>query len=186
MRLLNNPFLYLVTVFLLTSLSCNSPADGKAAANAMPVAPYFSLADYFNQEATRLQQINPEIVKTVSKNGDEEQRKIRVANWKEEFALFIDADINKSAWQHSYRVDSTSTSLTYTSIDSTLRTKAIRLEKSETGAVIHVRVTNRVNNMLYQTDEQLDYYVDSLYRIIKAQHVRIIGKSHYTVTGKWL
>lgn len=186
MRLLNKPFLYLVTVLLLSSLSCNSPDNGEATAAATRAAPYFSLADYFGREAARLQQINPEIEKTVSKNGDEEQKKIRVANWNEEFSLFIDADINKPAWLNSYQVDSTGTSITYTSTDSTLRTKAIRLEKSETGAVTHIRVTNRVDNMLYQTDEQLDYYVDSLYRIIKVQQVRILGKSHYTVTGEWL
>src|SRR5690606_13810786 len=126
---------------------------------------YFSLADYFNSEATRLQQVHPEIIKTVSKDNDEEQRKIRIADWKEEFALFIDADINKPAWQNSYRTDSTDTSITYSSIDSTLRTKAIHVERSTAGTLTHIQITNQVSNMLYQTGEQLDYYPDSMYRI---------------------
>lgn len=124
--------------------------------------------------------------KTVAKDDAEEQKNIRVADWKKEFTLFIDADINKPAWQSSYRVDSTGSAVTYTSTDSTLRTKEIHIAKSDEGTVTHIRVINQVNNMLYQTNEQLDYYVDSLYRISKQQDVRIIGKSHYTVTGEWL
>src|SRR5690606_2904214 len=116
----------------------------------------------------------------------DERKKIHVADWKSEFALFIDADINKPAWQNNYRVDSTGSSVTYTPIDSTLRAKEIRIEKTDSGTVTHVRVINQVSNMLYQTNEQLDYYVDSLYRITKQQHVLVIGESHYTVTGEWL
>ncbi|MEC3880414.1 hypothetical protein [Parapedobacter sp. 10938] len=171
------------TMLLLAS-SCDSKiGDGST---ALQETYYFSLADYFHQEATRLQQHNPEIIKTVAKDGTEEQKAVRVADWKKEFTLFIDADINKPAWQNSYRVSRDGLTVTYTSIDSTLRTKEIRVEKSNAGTVTQIHVTNQVRNMLYTTKEQLDYYVDSLYRITKQQQVRVIGKSHYTVTGEWL
>jgi len=183
MRRLNIPFVYSATVLLMTLSSCS---DSERVSNALHTAPYFSLAEYFEKEAARLQQHNPEIIKTAAKNGEDERKKIHVADWKSEFALFIDADINKPAWQNSYRVDSTGSSVTYTPIDSTLRTKEIRIEKTDSGTVTHVRVINQVSNMLYQTNEQLDYYVDSLYRITKQQHVLVIGESHYTVTGEWL
>ena len=162
--------------------SCSNPDSIPATRSAEP---YFSLAEYFNSEAVRLQEANPEIDKTVSKNGQQESKRINVADWQKELALFIDADINKPAWQHSYRIDSTATSVTYTSTDPKLRTTAIHVEKSEDGAITHIRVVNQVANMLYQTDEQLDYYADSLYRIAKQQHVRIIGDSNYTITGEW-
>src|SRR5690606_5344233 len=113
MRILNKPLAYLAIASLPAFFSCNG--DGDVSAAVTRPEPYFSLAGYFGGEATRLQHRNPEIVKTVSKNGDEEQRRIRVADWKDEFGLFIDADINKPAWQNSYRVDSTDTSVTYTS-----------------------------------------------------------------------
>ncbi len=184
LRRLNIHFAY-VTVFLLALSSCGNP-ERVSNASTPHSTPYFSLADYFEREAARLQQRNPEIIKTVTKNRDAEQKKIHVVDWRKEFALFIDADINKPAWQSSYRVDSTGSYITYTRTDSTLRTKELRVKKSDSGTVTHVRVTNQVGNMLYQTEEQLDYYVDSLYRIMKQQHVRIIGESHYTVTGEWL
>lgn len=186
MRQFNIPLIYgaVVATVLLGLSSCNADPEGNL--KAPRSAAYFSLADYFEKEAVRLNKQNPTIVKTVAKNGVEEQQEINIAYWKKEFALFIDADINKPAWQNSYRVDSTAFSVTYTATDSTLRTKEIRVDKSDTGTVTHIHVSNQVNNMLYTTDEQLDYYVDSLYRIIKDQRVRIIGKSHYTVTGEWL
>ncbi len=147
--------------------------------------PYFSLADYFGQEAMRLQELNPDIIKTVAKNGEGERKEIRGLDWQKEFALFIDADINKPAWQNSYRVDSTESSLTYKSIDPKLRTAEITVEKYGDGAVKHIHIVNSVSNMLYQTEETLDYYPDSLYRIDKQQQVQVIGESRYTVTGEW-
>lgn len=172
------------TLLLLPLWACDDTSDTLTAPGAAPNN-YFSLANYFGQEADRLQQNNLQIVKTVSRNGESEKKQIQVTDWRDEFALFIDADINKPAWQNSYRVDSTGSSLTYTSIDPKLRTKEVRVEKSDTGTVTHIQVTNHVSNMLYQTDEQLDYYADSLYRINKQQKVRVIGESQYTIVGEW-
>lgn len=179
----NLRFAYVTYMVLALSMwSCDDP---DSAAGTLHTTPYFSLADFFSEEASKLQQSNPEIFKTVAKNGEQEEKRIQVADWRSEFALFIDADINKPAWRNSYQVDSVGSSVTYTSTDPALRTKEIRVDTSPTGAVKHIRITNQASNMLYQTDEQLDYYVDSIYRIEKHQQVRIIGKSHYTITGEW-
>ena len=184
MRQLTPLLAFGATLVLLAVSSCGTSTERTSTTLQSP--PYFSLADYFGKEATRLQQQRPRISKTVMKNDAEEQQHIYVADWNKEFALFIEADINKPAWQNSYLVDSVGLSVTYTSVDSALRTAEILVERSETGAVTHIHVTSRVSNMLYQSNEQLDYYVDSLYRITKTQDVRFIGKSHYTVTGEWL
>ncbi|WP_449047388.1 hypothetical protein [Parapedobacter sp.] len=181
---LNKPFAYGAALLLLTMSSCSSDS-GSRSVQSQPT-PYFSLAEYFEKEAARLQQHNPEIIKTVAKDGAEERKTIHVVDWKKELALFMDADINKPAWRNSYRVNRDGLSVTYTSTDSALRTRKIRVERSDEGTVTHIHVTNQVSNMLYKTSEQLDYYVDSLYRITKQQHVRIIGKSHYAVAGEWL
>ncbi|WP_090603126.1 hypothetical protein [Parapedobacter koreensis] len=167
-------------MLLAANASCSNP-DGSQSISSQNV--YFSLGDYFTQEADRLQQRAPDIAKTVSKNGETESRDTRIGNWKNELELFIDSDINKPAWQHSYRIDSTATSLTYTSLDPALRTEQIRIEKDANDDINRIHIVNRVNNMLYQTNEQLDYYPDSLYRIIRKQQVRIIGASSYTVNG---
>ncbi|WP_257670621.1 hypothetical protein [Parapedobacter tibetensis] len=168
-----------VVAIMLSAISCTT--DDVQVANH--VKPYFSLEDYFQQEASRLQQLAPSISKMVSKNGETESHDIQIDNWESELALFIDSDINKAAWQSSYKIDSTMTSLVYTSLDPELRTEQITVEKGDDGTIKHIGVSNRIKNMLYQTDEQLDYYPDSLYRITKQQHVRIIGESNYLVAG---
>ncbi|WP_262248263.1 hypothetical protein [Parapedobacter soli] len=186
MRWLNTTsWRYLIAAVPMLLTSCGDAGDASGAA-IRPETNYFSLTDYFDREAERLQQINPEITKTVAKSGDSESKNIRVTDWKGEFALFTDADINKPAWQNSYRIDSTASSVKYTATDPTLRTKEILVEKSDDGTITHIRITNQVDNMLYHTDEQLDYYTDSLYRIDKKQRVRVIGESHYTISGRFI
>jgi len=170
----------LACTVLVWGLSCSRRSDTPSTGHAES---YFSLADYFSKEATRLQQFAPTVAKTVTKNGEAEHRMLRIDNWQNELALFIDSDINKPAWQNSYRVDSTATSVTYTSRDPELRTERIIVEKRPDGTVNHIRVVNRVSNMLYQTEERLDYHPDSAYQLVKRQWVRFIGESHYTISG---
>ncbi len=145
--------------------------------------PYFSLEDFFLNEANRLTKLVTAVEKTVSRNGTSEKKRVQIDDWKNELALFIDSDINKPAWQNSYRIDSTEYSLSYTSVDPELRTQKITIDKYESGLVKHIAIINRAGNMLYQTAEQLDYYPDSLYQINKQQQVRFIGDSQYSVRG---
>lgn len=175
--------LFFYGVFLLLVMSCTGADKAGDVRNANRSLPFFGIEAYFNGEATRLQHLNPRIVKSVSKNGDTERREIQIDNWKNELTLFIESEINKPAWRTSYRADSLDTVITYTSLDPALRTQRIDIKKHGDGSVKNISIHNRVTNMLYQSDELLDYYPDSLYRINKRQHVRIIGESHYTVSG---
>ncbi|MBK1441986.1 hypothetical protein JHJ32_18455 [Parapedobacter sp. ISTM3] len=170
----------LLCAFSVWVISCTGSADVQSDSQT---SPYFGLEAYFNSEATRLQERAPTVTKTVSKNGETETHDVRIGNWQNELALFIESDINKPAWQHSYQVDSTASLLTYTAIDPDLRTEQITVEKDTNGHIKRIRIVNKVQNMLYQTGEQLDYYPDSLYRIIRKQRVQIIGESNYAVSA---
>jgi hypothetical protein len=176
-----------IRIILVASAALGLAAACESSAEGEPVtaenASYFSLSDYFHGEASRLQQQYPEIRKTVSKNGESESRNVGIPDWADELALFIESDINKPAWRNSYRADSAHTSIVYVSTDSGLRTQRIEIQKNEDGTVASISITNKAENMLYSTDERLDYYPDSLYRIAKQQRVRVIGDSDYIVTG---
>lgn len=171
-------------LLLALAVSC-APPGGTATATA-DSKPYFSLEDFFSAEISRLQQRLPEIAKTATKNGESETETVQLRNWANELALFVDSDINKSAWQHSYRIDSTANAIRYSSLDSTLRTQQVLIEKNTSGVVKYVGIRNRVKNALYQSDEQLDYYPDSLYRIGKRQQIVLIGENTYEITGSFL
>jgi len=174
-------YFFLAFVGSAGSFSCTG--SNNTAPTSGTQTSYFSLQDYFLREADRLSRSAPKVDKTVSRNGASESKRVQIDDWKNELALFIDSDINKPAWQKSYRIDSTKHSLVYTCVDPELRTQKITIEKHENGKVKHIAIINQSGNMLYQTAEQLNYYPDSLYQINKQQLVRFIGDSRYSING---
>ena len=173
----------LIGVCLSFAAACSAPQTDRAATSSSGAPVYFSLENYFRSESARLQQSAPVVTKVVIKNDDRESRDIQIDNWQNELMLFVDSDINKPAWQHSFQTDSSATTTVYNSIDPKLRTKQIKIEKNVNGAITHIYIHNSDENMLYTSSEELDYFPDSLYRINKKQRVAIIGENTYTITG---
>lgn len=179
-------------VFLLLAcsgffLACSGTGGtGNAAKEpSTNLQPYFSLEEYFNLEIDRLESDSSEIFKTVEINGSTESQSVRITNWKNEFAPFIEADINKSAWANSYSIDSTSGSMTYRSKEPDLKTQLIQLQLADNGSIKSITVENQVQNWIYTAREKLYYIPDSCYQIYKVQDIRIVGKNEYRITGEW-
>ncbi|MBK0382973.1 hypothetical protein I5M32_08370 [Pedobacter sp. SD-b] len=145
---------------------------------------YFDLKSYFQNLADSLNKTNTIIEKTVAKNGVKETKKIKVADWKNEFALFIDADINKSAWQDSYIKDSTATKISYKAKNKSLKTQSITigLEKGKAKKII---VKTKADNLLYQGEETLTYTNGVSYQIKKHQKVIFLGLNDYLIEGRF-
>lgn len=165
-------------IFIITLVSCNQPSAVNSGTNN-----YFDVKGFFENEARRLAQLNTLVLKTVMKDNRKETRKMRISNWQAELGLFMESDINKPAWKSSYKVSGDKKRLLYTATDSTLRTQRILIEKDSSGVIKHISVLNRNRNMLYESDDKLDYFTDSLYRIQKEQDVLILGNNTYEVTG---
>lgn len=145
---------------------------------------YFSLKNYFTQEASRLQKANTSIFKEVTRNSETEAKEIVIADWELEFGLFIDSDINKLSWKESYETLKKNDSTFYIQKDSTLKTKKILIVKRDS-LVTEVLVENSIQNPLYKSKEKLHYYPDSLYRIEKTQKVRVLGENRYSIVGRF-
>ncbi|WP_207532270.1 hypothetical protein [Desertivirga arenae] len=150
---------------------------------ATEVKSYFDLSGFFSSESASLQNKHATVIKTVLQNGRAEQKTIGNINWETEFELFSSSDINKPAWNKSYRVLHTAHGTEYIALDNKLRTRRIRIEKAQRGKAKHIYIRNEVNNMLYSTTEELHYYPDSLYEIRKTQHVIILGNNTYKISG---
>jgi len=146
---------------------------------------YFSLEHYFAEQSRRLTQAEVMIVKTVDVNGNTETKTLKITNWESELAAFMDSDINKAAWRNSYAVDSSEHTIVYTSLEPNLRTKQIKLKRSESGEVKEIYINNEISNLLYTSQEYLRFYPDSLYEIIRDQTVRIMGKNRYQIRGQF-
>lgn len=168
-------------LFLLIFLAaCGSKEDSLNTSKK-----YFDIRGYFEKEAERLQLQNPTIKKLVSQNSESEQKEIKITDWKTEFELFTESDINKPAWRNSYTLVKTEGKTEYLSTDNELRTKEIRISLSANGAVKQISIFNKTSNPLYTSIEELFYFPDSLYGITKHQNVQIIGKNSYSVLAKF-
>jgi len=166
------------SLFLLVLIlsACSAPPEKE-------INSYVDIAGFFEAEAVRLDQANPEVKKTVARNDATETRTVRDVNWKTELSLFAESDINKPAWRDSYRVTKKDGNVTYVATDTTLKTREINITKDSLGKIREIKIKNQTNNMLYSSSEQLLYVPDSVYQINKQQHVVIVGENRYFVKG---
>jgi hypothetical protein len=147
-------------------------------------ASYFDLKGYFSTTAQQLQKRNPTVDKSVAKNELTETKKLKMENWNQELALFMEADINKPAWKDSYTKDSSATKITYISKDPDLKTQKIEIY-FEKGLPVKFSIHTSVTNLLYDTEEHLEFYSDSAYLINKHQKVVLLGENNYLIKGKF-
>ena len=146
-------------------------------------AKYFDLKAYFKADSARLSKVNKPILKTVTHNGITESKQVKIDNWARELSLFSQSDINKPAWRDSYTIQTTPTMVIYTATDPDLKTREIIINKSG-DKVKWILIYNYTKNILYYTREKLSYIPDSIYKIEKTQHVRLLGLNKYVITGK--
>jgi hypothetical protein len=171
-----NIFLFLTPLIFA---GCGSPAPQGAAPD-----PYFDLKGYFQQEVARLNKLQPLVDKTVTVNEKAERKKFKVANWADELTVFIDADINKSAWQGLFTVTRTDSVERYRSDDDKVPVKLVQVERKNK-VITGITILLVTKNYLYQSADTLRYYPDRLYEIRKQQHIKLLDPKQYRVSGKF-
>lgn len=143
---------------------------------------YFDLKGYFRADSARLARLNRITIKTVTHNGIIETKKVHINNWGLELSLFSESDINKPAWKDSYTIQGDSNTIIYRAKDPELKTQLITITKRD-NQIKWIRIFNTTKNILYQTTEKLSYFPDSIYIIVKSQHVKLLGTNLYTIKG---
>lgn len=151
---------------------------------------FFSLKNYFEKEAERLTKQHALVLKEVKRNAESEEKGIEIQDWKKEFGLFIESDINKLSWKDSYQenirknASGERDTLIYRSMDPELRTQEIMIVKDKK-QIKEIAIKNSIKNYLYSSVEKLKYYPDSLYEINKKQDVIILGSNDYYISGRF-
>ncbi|WP_432711742.1 hypothetical protein [Pedobacter sp.] len=163
---------------LLFMLSC-----GHAEQQKQQPQHYFNLKGYFEQEALRLNKKNALVQKTVAVNEAMETKAVHIADWNKEFANFIDADINKSAWQGFFKVTKNKNQEIYTATQEKVIVKKLLITRKE-NKIVAIKVLLNTSNYLYQSTDSLSYYPDSLYEISKTQKIRLMGQKKYNIKGQ--
>jgi len=171
-------FLLIGSILSLISLqSCRQ--DGGETTRDMK---YFDLKGFFRTDSIRLAKANPLINKTVIHNKTSETKKVHIADWGTELSLFTGSDINKPAWKASYSVQSSDDFLIYKAKEPELKTRDIIIKRNG-NTIKWILIFNHTKNVLYETEEKLSYFPDSLYIIQKSQRVRLLGTDYYKISG---
>src|SRR5690554_1983523 len=169
-------------IFLGLMLSFSSCINTEA--EAVQEEYFFSLKNYFESEAQRLTNQQSVIQKEVKRNATSEEKEIEIEDWKKEFGLFIESDINKISWRDSYQEIRHQDTLIYQSKDPELRTQEIVIIK-ENEQIKEISIKNIVKNYLYNSVENLVYFPDSIYQVNKTQDVIVLGANKYEISGRF-
>lgn len=177
-------------VFTATSLFLwNSCQSENASEAAMPKL-YFDLKAYFANQIKQIEATKTSLVKTVFLNGKQETKQLNNLNWQDEFALFINSDINRIAWRDSYSIDSCSmqnnkTHLDYKAVDPDLRTQEIHIWlDTNTRQLDSLTIRNKVENVFYTLDENLYFAPQKSYRINAIQKARFVKLNTMQINGE--
>ncbi len=143
---------------------------------------YFDLTGYLSVDTARLNHLNKLVFKTVTHNGNTQSKKVKISDWGRELSLFTASDINKPAWKNSYKVIDEYPLLLYIANDPELKMQKMVIKRDKQ-QIKWIVIINNTKNLLYSSTERLTYYPDSLYLIVKDQHVKLMGNNHYRIEG---
>jgi hypothetical protein len=171
--------LLFATLFLVSLLPACKPDNLKTGTKLQ----YFDIEGYFKSETARLKKLNHPVFKTVMHNNITESKIVHINDWQAELSLFSESDINKPAWEDGYTIQNTSNAIFYRAKTFDLKTQLIVINKSG-NRIKWIYIYNKIpKNLLYQSDESLSYFPDSVYIIRKDQKVRFLQANHYRIAG---
>lgn len=166
-------------LFVIPAALTNCRSDEKGSGGGVR---YFDIKGYFTAETAKLRTENKPVSKTIIHNGVTETKKVAIGNWDQELESFTGGDINKPAWKNSYTTSTGDGITLYKAAEPDLKVREI-IVKKDAGKIKWIVIYTKTENILYKNIEKLSYYPDSLYRIEKSQHVRLMGNNNYKITG---
>jgi hypothetical protein len=136
---------------------------------------FFSLKDYIEAEADRLNEQQTGLNKTIVINDKSEQREVSGIDFHQELSLFSKADINKLAWADKYEVDTVfyashfPQSIHYKAVEAALKTQEIHLYFQENQTVDSIRIRSKSETVLASNENWLQFTAATGYHILTAQ-----------------
>lgn len=153
--------------------------------NANPsAAAYFDVKEYFAKEATRLNQLQKPIEKTVWAKGKQQTKKMIITHWQKELEVFANADINKKAWRGSFTKLIKANSTIYTGNSQKIPVKQLKIigDSKQPDTLIVILADS---NYLYVKKDTLTYSPNKFYTIRSSQKVKTNQPIHYAVAAKF-
>ncbi len=150
---------------------------------------YYDLANFINTQVKQLTDNQPVITKNLLIDGKSESIKTNKIDWAKELELFIQADLNKQAYQNSYEVNKTDSSVVYQlKIDEKLPVKSLKIDLDKSQSPTNIEAVFFTENYLYESNKTLKMSVldgkMQNYSIKGSQELFIGDKKEFEVVGK--
>ena len=173
-----------VWLFVLVSCSPENSSNEKA------IHSYFNLHEYFEKQAIRLNDENPSVKKTITKDRKAETQLIRDTTWHSELQLFKNADINRPAWAPYYMADTLEVGeyylVTYYTEKENLPVRKIMLSINvANGQCNRVSIEKETSNFMYTSFQKLYYIPDSGYQVKGEMDIRWLFNTKYEIEA-WI
>ncbi len=149
---------------------------------------YFPIATYLQQEIKGMGQQPKKVHKTMILDGKKEVKVISDMDWEKEWALFIESDLNKPAFDKSYDNLSEDGFLWYSlKIGENLPVKKLKIQLDALERPASIEIEMAQTNFLFDTQKKMHMnFVDGkvqTYSIEGTQQMRWGSPTHYQLLG---
>lgn len=149
---------------------------------------YFPLATYLQQEISQMQKHPQRVHKTMILDGKKEVKVISDMDWEKEWALFIESDLNKPAFDKSYDNLSEDGFRWYSlKIGENLPVKKLKIQLDALERPASIEIEMSQTNFLFETQKKMHMnFVEGkvqTYSIEGAQQMRWGSPTHYQLLG---
>lgn len=172
----------LLPALLLGLIACN---ENTPSGTSAPEG-YFDNPAFFDAEVTKLNSLQPGIIKTVSAEGKSEQKRIEKCDWKKELDIFSSITLNKSSYAGKYTISKSTSSgiqtIEYRTDDAKLPIKQLVVSDSS-GKITSVSAHRTEHSALIDSEIRWRYVPDSGYSVHGIQKVAGVSPSVYSVSA---
>ncbi len=142
----------------------------------------------FTEEILRLEKENPVVKKSVMQDGKSETISDTI-NWKNELALFVEADINKMQFKDAYEIlteeNSNQKKIKYIAKEKGIPVKLLELTYLG-NEIIGVFIHKEVDNLIIKSKYDLHYFPMKGYRISTMQSIPLLYNEKFFIEGIFL
>lgn len=160
----------ILLLLLLAGLYACNPSSA-----TLDEAYFFDLKGYFDNQLSELKKVE-QLQKSTVFNGQKEEKILDSIDFSRELIVFIESDINRSAWLDKYRVDSILNAsgqliqIVYTAQDPSLKTQKMTINFAES-EVERIEILNVTGSILSDSRQDLVFIPQRGYSISSRQQL---------------
>jgi hypothetical protein len=172
--------------FLVVLLGCLQGCTPAVQENAKPV--FYPWEKYLTAQIDSLNKHPQAVQKTILLDGKKEEKQLATIDWKQEWAMFLHADLNKPAAASSYDNLSEDGFVWYSlKSNENLAVKKLYIQLDALDRPAKVEIEIEEKNFLFETHKKLNMnFVDGrvqTYSIDGSQKMRWMSPTHYQLMG---